>query len=280
MTIYANKDSGSDSTGDGSSGNPYQTISKCNTEASDGDTIILQDSTASYSFGNLTLTDNITIQGEQDDGSGAIIDGGSTSNDPQWEISTDTTATIEKCRFTNFGYSNRSPAFVCSNPSKKFIFNNVWFYGFLTGTDTNKVGSLIGPSGASSGTFELHNVLMYDIGQDGGSDYFVIFAARPTEVDGLTIYLENTGTQNRVFELKGWPEGTSAGKNCIIYDNTGTFNSGAGNFDSFTYSCFYNTTDTPSGTGVITSDPLFVDAPNYDFRLRPSSPCINTGVLI
>jgi hypothetical protein len=31
---------------------------------------------------------------------------------------------------------------------------------------------------------------------------------------------------------------------------------------------------------VITTDPLFVDAANSNFNLRPTSPCIDTGVII
>ena len=34
---------------------------------------------------------------------------------------------------------------------------------------------------------------------------------------------------------------------------------------------------TMSGVGNIDADPLFVDSTNGDYRLRPNSPCINTG---
>ena len=47
-----------------------------------------------------------------------------------------------------------------------------------------------------------------------------------------------------------------------------------------TYTDFYQVTSAPSGIGNITSDPLFVDAANGNFNLRPASPCIDTGTLI
>jgi hypothetical protein len=43
---------------------------------------------------------------------------------------------------------------------------------------------------------------------------------------------------------------------------------------------FMNVTGSPSGTGVITSDPLFVDAANGNFNLRPTSPCLDTGIIV
>ncbi len=41
--------------------------------------------------------------------------------------------------------------------------------------------------------------------------------------------------------------------------------------------CFQNTGISSGSGGVVFADPLFVDSANGDFRLRPSSPCINAG---
>ena len=56
MIYYLNADTGDDSTGDGSSSTPWLTISKAHTEASSGDTIICQDSTAEYAFSTIIFT--------------------------------------------------------------------------------------------------------------------------------------------------------------------------------------------------------------------------------
>jgi len=62
-------------------------------------------------------------------------------------------------------------------------------------------------------------------------------------------------------------------KNCIFYAtgsrSVGPFGSGA-----MTNCASFNVNTTGA---TITSDPQFVDSPNGDLRLRPSSPCINAG---
>ena len=48
---------------------------------------------------------------------------------------------------------------------------------------------------------------------------------------------------------------------------------------SSTTSCFgdFGPSNTSGGTNNVFAEPLFVDSANDDFRLRPSSPCINAG---
>ena len=61
--------------------------------------------------------------------------------------------------------------------------------------------------------------------------------------------------------------------NCIVYHNTSSWE--ANYYEStFAYSC---TTPLPEGPGNIDADPRFVNAVAGDFRLRPDSPCIDTG---
>jgi len=91
----------------------------------------------------------------------------------------------------------------------------------------------------------------------------------------------------------------SSVKNCIFVVNDKDndyvirFGSSGGSIQDFSYNCYYGadggviTTPfyndklsaefTPQGMGNIIQDPLFVDAANGDYKLKPNSPCINTG---
>ena len=67
---------------------------------------------------------------------------------------------------------------------------------------------------------------------------------------------------------------TSTLYNCIVYYNTASR-------DSNCYGCTLNfscTTPNPGGTNNITDEPQFVSAANGDYRLLPSSPCIDHGI--
>ena len=63
--------------------------------------------------------------------------------------------------------------------------------------------------------------------------------------------------------------------NSIVYYNSQTLQDRYEPGSSFTYCC--TTTLPTSGTGNITTEPLFVDPVNGNFRLQSNSPCINAG---
>ncbi|MFA5689993.1 MAG: InlB B-repeat-containing protein, partial [Kiritimatiellales bacterium] len=61
--------------------------------------------------------------------------------------------------------------------------------------------------------------------------------------------------------------------NCIVWGNSAPDGSNYTG-SAFSYSC---TAPLPPGEGNIAADPLFADAENGNFRLRPDSPCIDAG---
>ena len=63
-------------------------------------------------------------------------------------------------------------------------------------------------------------------------------------------------------------------RNCIVYFNTADSQVSNWSGSGMAYSC---TTPLHEGTGNIATDPQFVDVSTGDFRLRTSSPCIDSG---
>ena len=104
-TYYINADTGNDSTGDGSSGSPWLLLSKAHTEAASGDTIICQDSTATYAFTNQIFTKDLTVEGEQVDASGAVFDG---NNAEVYWVHDSVDLILSKLTFTNANAADQS----------------------------------------------------------------------------------------------------------------------------------------------------------------------------
>jgi hypothetical protein len=138
----------------------------------------------------------------------------------------------------------------------------------------------------------LTRCLIDDVGvrSDGaGVSMFYVYGggvvnASNTYLTNCTISLRTTAL-DYIYRSDTSANSVATLKNVIIANATGEtitwVNAASGTITpTATYCDFYNITDNPTGTGVITSDPLFVDPSNGIFNLRPTSPCIDTGTLV
>lgn len=282
MSVFYISPSGNDTTGDGSSSTPWATISKAHTSASSGDTIICKDGT--YTWVSQTFTKNLTIQAENN--GLAIFDGGDAILG--WIASTiltltgivfrnalangpiiatgNTTLTMTLCQLIDIQASGSSNSIIGPFASSGAITSTITLLSCLLSNIRSRDSAIISLFYTRSGSAHVNYVFNNCI--------FYFSAALPFKI----AYLFGQHNNNDVTVVTM--------KNTIIYNNWGTTLNF--HYDPYgipvlfylSYSDFYLLTGVPSGTANITSDPLFVDAANGVFDLRPTSPCINTGTLV
>lgn len=283
---YLNADSGDDGAGDGSSGNPWETIAKAHTEASGGDTVYLQASSAAYAFATQTFTKALTWEGVSGDPADVVIDAG--GNGRQWWFQADTV--WSNVTLYDAGLSDRDGLLTHSS-GVTTVFNNVIFDTIdLSLAENYWYGGLVNVQvSASNVSVTLNYCAIKNCSGAGAAAH--MFGASLTTTN-ISIALNNCTIiyTDAVNRLAGVTTGASVSSiefhNCIVADLSGA---AAMNFEDPSsaaaivvradYSCMYSWTGAPTGTGVITSDPLLVGVAAGQFGLRPTSPCINTADL-
>jgi len=289
MTFYINADTG-DNGNDGSSSSPWETLAYAHGQASADDTIICQNSTATFSFATITFVKNLTIKGESDDASGAVFDGAGESRRWSW---TTYTCTIEKITFQNVDGRYTSILGVVGTGTTLTIRNCV-FKDLLAYTDSTGRGVIGASSYGDYISITIENCLFYDIVARTSGGNYAILTARGWDVNssytitGCTFHFKDTDYTNAgLFRLESSSAISVTIKNCIVSNETG----GTIHFDNndttpnqvfdITHSDFFNISNLPTtGTGTITTDPLLVDSNNANFKLRQTSPCLDTGIII
>ena len=276
-TYYINADTGNDTTGDGSQGNPWLTINKAHSIASDGDTVILQDSVARYRHPtNTDFSKYLIMEGESVGGAVFTIDDLVEYN-RNWRFYN--AATFNKI---DFAYSipirtYRSLIWL-ENSNVLFKFNNCRFYN-LQITSTKPFFQL--ETSAFGNTIEYTSCLFYDnnygyygIVRDIGDSNTVIYnncvfyLQDQVNPMGSLTYAQNITLKNNIFFSDQATDisvnGTLLGSNNCFYSNA------AGGFNASLLGL----------SNKVTTDPLFIDLDARDFNLSPSSPCIDAGTLI
>ena len=294
MTYYINADTGDDSTGDGSSSNPWLTLAYAYDNSTTGDTIYCQNATATYSFVSDTVSAR-TIQGES--ATGVVFDAGASKQG--WAIGNGT-FTLDNLTIQNYlGDVSKGTMFPVNTADGSTItFSRLIFKDIILGGQTNENrGGLIGSAsyGSATATITIKGCLFDDVQRLGTSSLvaLVLGAGGTTTVNFFnnTVYKETSGDTVAVIiycsvSLGDWSYNT---KNNIFYNGT----TGTLTFRNETYGAttgtkildhndFYGDWGAKDSgeTNGLTSDPLFLDAINGDFRLRLSSPCIDAGTLI
>lgn len=286
MTTYYISPTGSDITGNGSNSTPWATLNKFLGSSISGDTLIC--TSGSYTFSNATIT-NRTIRGISTDS--VIFDAGNST--ASWATNSGTT-NVHNIWFKNVissGYSGvlyaimgSAPIFTISNCR----FSNTTLYSEMT------YGGVVSLSGWGNGTSTISVYsCIFDNLNLTGSNFPVYFSMRDAGTGSIFRFYNN------VFFLKTVPTvEPSALFGCWnqiltwefknnIFRNLTTPKYLSHSYVPVTLMSVYNNdldgiyiNGSPAQANNITSNPIFIDENNSNFRLKPTSPCINMGVSI
>ena len=231
------------------------------------------------------------MQGETTTPSNQIFNS-SVSLTSGWSIAIGITVTLKYLKFTGATGTNDSKPFFNlaggAPAENNALYMDTCIINGMTITDGSR-DSVFGFSDNNGHTgyiLDVRNTLIYGITLSAASSMSLFIeggSGNSGTINFVNNVIINNGTNpfTAIFsDSSGADTVTLTWKNNIIYSSTSIpFYSSANQFNTnnISHSCNYNITSVPAGTGNITSDPLFVDAPNNNFNLRQTSPCIGTG---
>ncbi len=289
-THYVDAVNGHDDTGNGSFANPYQTINKGLSVASAGDTVEVMAGTYNE---DIVLMNGIVLQGV---GAGVTtIHGSGDPNNNPWcgavVVMSDQNGATKLDGFTITGGNGLYAGGVVCLSGSPIVSNNI-----ITHNDS-RYGGGIGCWGGSLSTI-INNIISYNgsanTGLGGGIHYEGAGGIARNNIithnhavqgggiwitGGLPAISSCTITQNSADWGAGgvFCEGDCSPPiyDCIIWGNSS--NDVVGLSCMPVYSCVGS--GVTSGEGVITDDPLFVDAESDNYHLQAASPCKLAGIL-
>jgi hypothetical protein len=285
---------GNDSTGDGTIGLPYLTIAKAYAMTTTNDTISCAAGT--YTWAAVTWAGR-TFQGIAGTLEPTVIFNGAGAH---FSTTLQNNNTFNDIVFTNVIHngSTQVPIFY-QNTSGTLTFNRCVFRQITTWTSYGSALFILYSTGAPP-ALVLNNCLLHSCKAINGTTSYsgqALFSGYGNSINStITItncvfYLNFLSTQSSeaiIFLAQSQDtKGIYVFKNTIIQSHPtykfAYMQAAAQSWQSLTstYCCNYNCNPTyvPTGTGNITTDPLFIDPTNSNFNLRPTSPCIGTGII-
>ena len=283
-TYYINADTGNDATGDGSALNPWLTILHAYNQAATGDDIYAQNAINSYTWSAIVFGKNIRFIGESAESVVFDAAGQSLIQKGIFTYQTQGTYLLKNITFTGFTTSTNQEGGIHIYNTTTLNIENCIFTG--NNINAGPAGIIHFRNSSENSIINITSCLFYNNNGNGSRSIIGNAEATAPTVNFIssTIYLGGPAGEEMRYLGTGYG-GTYIN---IVFKNSILSNEQAINFNILqsagthteTYSCFYNIGDTVSGTGVITSDPLFIDAATNNYNLSSSSPCIDAGTLI
>lgn len=274
-TVYI-ATTGNDTTGTGTTLLPWLTLTKAFATISSGDTIICKDGTYTFNYSPAPSV-SCTVQAEN---TGlAIFDGGGGARQIIWPAATITF--IGLC-FTNIVRTTGS--IISPYNAGSAVLTNCKFYTITLSGTSGSAGII----NAVAGTITMTSCAVYGITISPAGTASAVFQTTANINATILAYNCVFNHKNIINGTNNTETVTATWKNCAFYFPAGAgvfwqgLQSGAKYINTlFTNNCLYTfTTNVPTGTSTITTDPLFYDAAGGNFNLRPTSPAISTGTLV
>ena len=260
---------------------PYNTIGEAMTAASDGGVIAIKNGT--HNVTQITMPKSLTFVGES---TGAILSttGGSyggaiNARNTSYSIKLETLKVFHNSSSNSYGLitaGNVASATVtvegCILEMGSSNFSSSSMRGWFSGDATPITSLTVSDS--------------IILGGSSATGFGVVLGGEKSTQDGYNAIDFQRNTIVVTGGLANKFASYSAGLNSSVFKNNIFVGNGASETLGFTpttvsNNCYHNnginSGNAPDSAGAVFGDPQFVDSANADYRLRPTSPCINAG---